>query len=120
MTAFSTFGEFWPYYLQEHTRRGTRALHYIGTSLFILVLVAEVLTGNMALLLLVPVVGYGFAWVAHLVVERNRPATFRHPLWSLLADFRMCYCFLMGSIGIELERAGIRADGSIDPRSRLG
>ena len=112
------FRDFWPYYLQEHARPGTRALHYAGTSLVVLMLGTLALTGRWWMVFALPLAGYGFAWIGHGLVERNRPATFRHPFWSLCADFRMWFSFLTGRMGGELARAGVRPDGSIDPAKR--
>lgn len=104
---FSTFADFWPYYLREHSLPATRALHYIGTSLVVALASALVVTGNWLLLAAMPIAGYAFAWAAHFAVERNRPATFQYPLWSLAADFKMWALALMGRLGPELDRAGI-------------
>lgn len=107
MERYRTFQDFWPFYLREHARPGTRALHYAGTSLVVLIGIAALGTGNWWLLVALPVAGYGFAWASHILVERNRPATFTHPLWSLRADFRMWRLWLTGSIGNELAAAGV-------------
>jgi hypothetical protein len=103
----SRYAEFWPYYLREHARRGTRALHFIGTTLTILLVVAAVLTLQWWLLLVAVVAGYLFAWIGHFVVERNRPATFTYPAWSLASDFRMYFLWVAGRLEPELRRAGL-------------
>jgi hypothetical protein len=103
----TSFAEFWPLYLREHARPATRALHYVGTTLVILCFAGGLITGHALLFWLMPVAGYGFAWLAHFRVERNRPATFRHPLWSLAADFVMYGCWISGRLGPELARAGV-------------
>jgi hypothetical protein len=102
-----TFAAFWPFYLREHSRPQTRALHYVGTSLVVAIALFALLTGRWGLLLAMPAAGYGFAWLAHFRVERNRPATFTYPLWSLGADFKMWWLWLTGRLGPELKRAGV-------------
>lgn len=104
---YATFAEFWPFYLREHSKPRTRALHYTGTSLVVLIAAAVLLTGRWGWLIALPVAGYAFAWVAHFAVERNRPATFTYPLWSLAADFRMWALWLAGRLGPELDKAGV-------------
>ncbi len=107
MKAHRSFADFWPFYLREHAKPRTRALHYMGTTLVVLIALAAVATGNWWLLIAMPVAGYGFAWASHAAVERNRPATFTYPLWSLAADFKMWWFWLTGRLGPELERAGV-------------
>jgi hypothetical protein len=85
----------------------TRALHFAGASLVILLLILALVTGHWWLIILVPLAGYGFAWAAHFAVEHNRPATFRYPLWSLAADFWMWWLWLSGRLDAELVRAGV-------------
>ena len=105
--AYTSFAEFWPFYLREHSKPQTRALHYIGTSLVVAIAVYALATQRWLLLLALPLAGYFFAWVAHFGVEKNRPATFTYPLWSLAADFRMWALWLSGRLKPELERAGV-------------
>lgn len=112
------FRDFWPYYLQEHARPGTRALHYAGTSLAVLLIVATPAVGRWWTVGALPLVGYGFAWAAHSLIEHNRPATFRYPLWSLRADFVMLWRFLTGRMRGDLARAGVCPDGTVDPARR--
>jgi hypothetical protein len=104
---FKSFAEFWPYYLKEHAKPLTRALHFAGTGAGLLLFLLGLISGNSWLLLVAFVCGYGPAWVGHFFIEKNRPATFRHPLWSLIADFRMFFFFITGRLGNELRRHGI-------------
>jgi len=97
---FTSFREFYPYYLQEHSNRTCRRLHFIGTSLVISIVLAAVGTGNLAWLWAIPVAGYGFAWVGHYGFEKNRPATFKHPFYSLLGDFVMYRDIWLGRLSI--------------------
>jgi hypothetical protein len=95
---FPTFGSFYPFYLGEHANRTSRRLHFAGTSLALLWLVAALLTGRWWLLAVALIQGYAFAWVGHFFFEHNRPATFRHPLYSLMGDWRMWWEMLSGRI----------------------
>ena len=93
---FSCFSAFYPYYLNEHKNRTCRWLHFIGTFLVIMLSLLTVYWSEPKILLLVPVVGYGFAWIGHFLFEKNRPATFKAPFYSLLANFRLFADMLMG------------------------
>ncbi|RDC60684.1 hypothetical protein HME9302_01899 [Alteripontixanthobacter maritimus] len=104
---YTTFAEFWPFYLREHSKPRTRTLHYIGTTLVVAIAVFAIVTGRFWWLAAMPVAGYFFAWIAHFRVEMNRPATFTYPLWSLAADFKMWWCWLTGRIDRELDMAGV-------------
>lgn len=95
---FASFSEFWPYYLSEHRNPLNRRLHFVGTSILNGVVVVAALTGRPTLLLLCPLFGYGFAWYGHFRVEHNRPATFRHPIWSLMGDYKMYGQMLTGRL----------------------
>ena len=103
-----TYDEFWLHYLREHAKPQTRALHYVGTALALVCLIGMILYGDLRLLLAAAVAGYAFAWIGHFMIERNRPATFTHPLWSLISDFRMFFCWVTGRLASELQRAGVR------------
>jgi hypothetical protein len=102
---FSSYAAFWPHYLREHARPQTRALHYAGTLSEILLVGFAVVIGRWWLALLALVAGYGPAWIGHGFIERNCPATFTHPVWSLLSDFRMAYLWMNRRLGPELAGA---------------
>jgi len=106
--AIASYREFWPYYLNEHKEPRTRALHLAGTGVTTLLLAAGIVTANLWFFPAAAVAGYGPAWLAHFTVEKNQPATFRYPLWSLVSDFRMAAMWLTGGLHRELKRAGIR------------
>ena len=106
-TDFKSFNEFWPYYLSEHADPTTRLLHIVGTALSLVFIVLLMLHGDLWFLAAAVIAGYGFAWVAHFFVEKNRPATFRYPVWSLMGDFRMFALACMGRLGGEIRRHGI-------------
>jgi hypothetical protein len=108
---FSTYAEFWPHYLREHARPATRVVHFAGTAAGVVVLVVGVAAGIWWLVPLALVAGYGPAWIAHGTVERNRPATFDHPVWSFVSDFRMLGLWLAGRLAPELRRAGVDRPG---------
>jgi hypothetical protein len=95
---FTSFAQFYPFYLAEHSNRTCRRLHFVGTSLVIGLLAYMIASGSWLLLLAVPIAGYGFAWSGHFFFEKNRPATFQHPLYSLLGDFVMFRDMLVGKV----------------------
>ena len=97
---FRRFAEFYPYYLGEHSNPICRRLHFVGTSLVIALLAYTIGSGKWLLPLALPVFGYGFAWVGHFFFEKNRPATFTHPLYSLIGDFVMFRDILLGKISL--------------------
>jgi hypothetical protein len=89
---FETFEDFYPYYIGEHSQPNTRRLHVVGTGLAILCLGQAVMHGfvdEFGYVVLAAIFGYGFAWAAHYFVEKNKPATFTYPAWSLMGDFKM-------------------------------
>ena len=99
-----TFEEFWPHYLEKHLHPANRALHFVGTTL-VYGIATLGLVQSSRWFVLAPFVGYGFAWVGHFLIERNRPATFTYPWWSLRGDFRMHSRMLLGRLGADLDRA---------------
>jgi len=103
-----SYGEFWPHYLREHSRPEPRAIHFAGTGIATAALLGLLATGNPWFVPVALIGGYGPAWTAHFFVERNRPATFTYPLWSLASDYRMAWCWLNGRLDQELSRAGVR------------
>lgn len=105
---FQTLDEFWPFYMRQHTKPLTRAIHYGGSTASLAAVIAVIASGHWWWLLAVPICGYGPAWFAHFFVEKNRPATFHAPLWSLVSDYRMYGLFLTGRLGHELLKYQIR------------
>ena len=95
---YTSFKSFYPFYLSQHSDPIARKLHYVGSSLVIVLLINVLFSGQLLGLLLLPVVGYAFAWVGHFFFEKNKPATFTYPLYSLLADFVMLYQALSGKL----------------------
>jgi hypothetical protein len=96
---FGSFAAFYPFYLGEHSNRICRRLHFVGTSLALFCLIALLLSGGDARWLLSALgVGYGFAWVGHFFFEKNRPATFQYPVYSLMGDWAMWWDILRGRI----------------------
>ena len=97
---FESFKAFYPFYLSEHQNVVSRRLHFIGTALIIALWVWAISTQNYWYLLLTPVLGYGFAWVGHFFFEKNKPATFKHPFYSLMGDWVMFFDILRGKVSI--------------------
>ena len=95
---YKSFREFYPAYLAEHSQPMTRRLHFVGLVLAIAVIVGVVVTGRAWWLLAAPVVGYGLSWIGHFFFEKNRPATFKHPLYSLMGDLVMFKDMLTGRL----------------------
>jgi hypothetical protein len=95
---FQTFATFYPFYLSEHADQTCRRLHFVGTSLSVLCLLALVVTGRPIFLLIGLVVGYGFAWVGHFAFEKNRPASFKQPFYSFMSDWTLWFQILSGRI----------------------
>jgi len=95
---YKDFTEFYPFYLSQHKNKICRRLHFIGSILVILLSIYVVVTGDLVLLFLLPVIGYGFAWAGHFLFEKNKPATFIYPAYSLLGDWVMFKDILIGKI----------------------
>jgi hypothetical protein len=114
-TEFKSFEEFWPFYVQEHANATNRRLHFVGTGLALGTVAYALLKRKPKLLLLAPLAGYGFAWVGHFLVEKNRPATFKHPLWSLRGDFKMFGHMLAGTMDEEVRR--VMESGDAEPEA---
>ena len=100
MKRYASFREFYPFYLSEHANRSCRRLHFAGSMLVIVIVIAAVASADARWLLLAPVAGYGFAWIGHFFYERNRPATFAHPLYSFAGDWAMFWDILNRRIGL--------------------
>ena len=110
------FAEFWPQYVRAHSRQRTRLLHAIG-SILAVVMLGVAFAVNLWFLIAVPVVGYAFAWYAHFFVEKNRPVSFGHPLYSVLADYRMTFLMMAGRMNEEVARYAV-VDESEDTTRR--
>ena len=103
-----SFEEFWPFYVGEHKKKATRILHFVGTTAAMGCVAGGLLTKRRWLLAVAPIAGYGPAWISHFFIEKNKPATFKAPFWSFISDYRMCWLFLTGRLGEELQKHQIR------------
>lgn len=95
---YQNFADFYPYYLSEHQNNACRRLHFVGSTLIIFTILYAVFTGQLVYLWLLPLLGYGFAWVGHFFFEHNKPATFKYPFYSFLGDWVMYKDILTGKI----------------------
>ena len=123
MQKFNSFDEFWPYYLRQHSKPGTRTLHFAGTTIAFIGIAGFLVTGSLSFLLLALIGSYGPAWIGHFFVEHNHPATFEYPLWSLRADVQMYAAWLNGTLQQQVDQA-VAANPSEaavldDPSARL-
>ena len=98
---YKTFKEFYPFYLSQHDDPVCRKLHFIGSWLVLAILAAAIISTNYWLLLGLPIAGYGFAWVGHFVYEKNKPATFTYPFYSLMGDWVMFWEILTGKLSTK-------------------
>ncbi len=103
---FETFEQFYPYYLGEHSDPNCRRMHFIGTGLTFVALALSIIV-HPAWLIAMPLIGYFFAWVGHFFIEKNKPATFTYPFWSLAGDYRMFFAWLTGKLPAQLKAAGV-------------
>jgi len=99
-----TYQEFYKFYLGEHSNKTCRVLHVIGTTIVFALALTAIYHWQPILFLYVPLAGYGFAWVGHFFFEKNKPATFKYPLWSLKSDFKMYFDILSGKIGLDTSK----------------
>ncbi len=104
MPTFRNYREFWPFYLRQHARPGTRRLHFVGTTLALAAMAGAALLADPWLLVAAPLLAYGAAWAGHFFIENNAPATFTYPLWSLIGDFHMYGLMLAGRMEAEIAR----------------
>jgi hypothetical protein len=106
----ASYEAFWLHYLRAHRDPRTRGVHFLGTMLGLVLALLALVFRDGRLLVAAAAVGYAFAWFGHFVFERNRPATFGHPLWSFYSDFRMLFLWATGRLAPELARAGIAGE----------
>ena len=102
---YKSFRTFYPYYLREHKNVTSRTLHFIGTALVIICLFAGIITGKWVLFIIIPLCGYGFAWFGHYFFEKNKPASFKYPFYSLASDFVMFWHILTGKLPQKMKEA---------------
>jgi len=99
-----SFEAFYVFYLKQHSNKTCRLLHMVGTTVVIALVITAIYHRNAQLLILVPISGYGFAWIGHLFFEKNKPATFKYPFWSLKSDFKMYFEILLGKITLDSSK----------------
>lgn len=100
-----SYEDFWLFYVREHAHPLNRQLHFVGSSLGLICLAVLFYTGKLFFFPLGLAIGYGFAWVGHFLVEKNRPASFGYPFWSFRSDWKMWALMLAGRMNTEVERA---------------
>jgi hypothetical protein len=109
---FNSFHEFWPHYVAEHSRAPTRLLHLLGTGVGLAFVIYSIGTGRWWLFPIALIPGYGAAWIGHFFIEKNRPATFQHPLWSFMGDYKMIWMMLSGKMDAEVKRVTSSSNSS--------
>jgi len=92
------FSDFWPLYLSFHQNTVCRGFHFAGTLGALICLTYALVSRQWKMLLLVPLIGYGLAWIGHFIFEKNRPAAFRYPFWSLVGDLKMFFFMITGKL----------------------
>jgi hypothetical protein len=102
---FAGYEEFFAFYLRAHSHPANRLLHLCGSLLGLAIVIVAIAFGHPWYALLYPVIGYGFAWFGHLVIEGNKPATFGHPFWSFISDYRMVWLMVTGQLGSRLQKS---------------
>ena len=107
-----TFEEFWPFYVSQHRRAGTRLTHFVGTTLGLLFFADAAVTTQPLFLLYGLLAAYGLAWAGHFFIEKNRPATFQYPFWSFVGDMKMYSLMWRGRMTAEVERLGYGEPGA--------
>ena len=115
MKRYQSFSEFWPFYVAEHSRPATRWLHLLGTTTGIATVVYFIASGRWWLFPLGLIPGYGCAWLAHFLIEKNKPATFEYPLWSFVADYKMIALMLTGRMEPQEAQKTQKAQRKIEP-----
>ena len=93
---YTNFKDFYPYYLSEHSHKTTKLLHFIGTSISLYFLFNFFRTFDFVYIILSLLSGYGFAWVSHFFIEKNKPATFKYPFYCFFGDHLMFIEIIMG------------------------
>ena len=101
---FASYQEFWDFYVIEHSQPMTRYFHFVGTLLGLVMLAWFLRSGSYLYIPLCFVVGYGFSWFSHFFIEKNRPASFKYPLWSFVSDYKMIFLMLTAKMDREVER----------------
>jgi hypothetical protein len=95
---YRSFGDFYPFYLSEHSNKVSRRLHFTGTSIAVALMITAAITQRWWLIAVALVQGYAFAWVGHYFFERNKPATFKYPAFSLMGDWRLWWEIMTGKL----------------------
>ena len=106
---YTNYNDFFPFYLREHRKQSTRVFHYLGTIAYQVLFWTLIATQNFLFIPLILLAGYGPAWVSHFFIEKNKPATFKYPLWSLMGDHHMVWLMLTGKLKKKLNEAGVSA-----------